>query len=276
MAPRTQRKNGGKKSVAGGSATRLNPASPTALPAPRKGSKGAERLAREIVRRIYEMDLKPGDKFLSEVDALTEFKVARGTLREALRYLQIQGVLNIRTGPGGGHFVSSPQWENLAHTLALMLQFAGASMQSLIDARAMIEPAMAKMAAENVTDADLKVMDDALAALRLHIGNYPVFHMHYMRFWDGLAGATQNPLFFFLSPALRRITESSRMVPNEISQAEVVRQAKKIRDAVAAGDPAKAFSTMSKLEERYRTNLPLMHPRKMAKVISWADFQDEI
>jgi GntR family transcriptional repressor for pyruvate dehydrogenase complex len=58
--------------------------------------KAAMRLAQEIVATIYESKMKPGDRYLSEADALAHHRVARGTYREALRFLEIQGVVNIR------------------------------------------------------------------------------------------------------------------------------------------------------------------------------------
>ena len=109
--------------------------------------KAAMRLAQEIVATIYESKMQPGDRYLSEADALQHHRVARGTYREALRFLEIQGVVNIRAGPGGGPEIRRPGWPQLASTVALLLQFADAPMREVLEARTAIEPGVARMAA---------------------------------------------------------------------------------------------------------------------------------
>jgi DNA-binding FadR family transcriptional regulator len=70
--------------------------------------KAAVRLAQEIVRAMYENGMRPGDKYFSEAEALQRHRVARATPREALRFLEIQGVITMRAGPGGGSVVGQP------------------------------------------------------------------------------------------------------------------------------------------------------------------------
>lgn len=147
--------------------------------------------------------------------------------------------------------------------------------QSLIDVRAAIDPPMARMAAENATPGDIQVMEDALTRMEKHIGDYPVLHEANMAFWDALSRSTQRPLFSFLSPALRRITQSVGMIPNETGQAFAVDCSRTILEAVAAGDGDAAFAAMQKLETHY-LNLSEFYPLQMAKTISWADVSEAI
>jgi GntR family transcriptional repressor for pyruvate dehydrogenase complex len=118
--------------------------------------KAAMRLAQEIVATIYESKMQPGDRYLSEADALQHHRVARGTYREALRFLEIQGVVNIRAGPGGGPEIRRPGWPQLASTIALLLQFADAPMREVLEARTAIEPGVARMAAMYATPRTLR------------------------------------------------------------------------------------------------------------------------
>ncbi len=236
----------------------------------RTREKSAQRVAREIVRSIYDGGLKPGDKYFSEAEALERHGVARGTLREALRYLQIQGVIEIRPGPGGGHFVAEPGWENLAETLALLLQFAGASTQSLVEARVAIEPSMAELAARHATPEDVERMDDALARLDRHVGDYRPFYAAYNEFWNHVAAATANPFFVFLSPSLRRVTRAAGIIPNEVQQADATARARLVRDAIAAGDAALARARMVDLEQKYLATMMQDYPRQMARTVSFS------
>lgn len=245
--------------------------SPAAKPRKSK-EKGAQRVARDIVRSIYDNGMRAGDKYYSEAEALERHGVSRGTLREALRYLQIEGVMEIRPGPGGGHFVAEPGWENLASTLALLLQFSGAPVSSLIEARAAIEPAMVEMAALHATPADIERMDAALMLLDRYVGDYLPYYRAYTAFWNHVAAATANPFFVFLSPALRRITRAAGIIPNENERADAARRAREIRDAIAAGDTALARQRMADLEQKYFTTMQANYPRQMSRPVSFADF----
>ncbi|NCA10778.1 FadR family transcriptional regulator, partial [bacterium] len=133
-------------------------------------------LAREIVKAIYEEGLKPGDLYFSEEQALQRHQVARNTLREALRYLEFQGALEMKPGPGGGAVVAQPDWTHLASTLALLLQFSGSPLRSVLEARTAIEPGVAELAALNGGPALVQKLDGELAAMEKDVVNYQRFH----------------------------------------------------------------------------------------------------
>ena len=67
--------------------------------------RAATRVARNIVSDIQERSLRPGAKLEPEHVMVEQQGVARGTVREALRYLEFQGALRIKAGPGGGPIV---------------------------------------------------------------------------------------------------------------------------------------------------------------------------
>lgn len=231
--------------------------------------KGALKVAREIVRHIHEEQIPAGQKYLSEADALERYKVARGTLREALRYLQLQGVLEIRTGPNGGHFVADPSWESLASTIALLLQFSEATIESLIEARIAIEPGMAALAAKRATPEDIAELNDLLDDLKANIGDYAAYYDLYLEFWDQMALTARNPFFLFLLPALRRITWTSGIRPNEAQRAAALDGLCIIRDAIAAKDEGAASKALRSLEKGYLKAMRTDYPREISKRIVW-------
>ncbi|WP_169711859.1 FadR/GntR family transcriptional regulator [Henriciella litoralis] len=234
--------------------------------------KGALRVAREIAKHIQEEKLMAGEKYLSEAEAIERYQVARGTLREALRHLQIQGVIEIRPGPKGGHFVADPTADNLASTIALLLQFSDATIESLIEARGSIEPGMAAMAAAHATEADIEAMDELLAEMEDSLGNYEAYYAVYMDLWDVLARSTRNAFFVFLSPALRNITWTAGIRPNERQRERALRNLQTVRDAVAKGDPEEAFQAMQLLERQFLATMREEYPREISKIVSWSDF----
>ena len=239
----------------------------------RSREKGALKVARDIVRHIREEQIASGQKYLSEAEAIEKYQVARGTLREALRYLQIQGVLEIRPGPNGGHFVAQPRWESLASTIALLLQFSDATIESLIEARGAIDPGMASLAAANATPEDVAELDRLMEDMKASLGQYETYYDLYMEFWDQLALMSRNPLFMFLSPALRRITWTAGIHPNEAQREAALGGLRAIRNAVATCDEARAFKAMKLLEENYLSTTRAEYPREIAKTVSWSDFR---
>ena len=242
----------------------------TAAAPSKRREKGAQRLARDIVRHIYETGMQAGDRYYSEAEALAQHGVARGTLREALRYLQIQGVIDIKPGPRGGHFVAQPDWQHLASTLALLLQFAGATTEMLIEARGAFEPGMAAIAAAKATKKDIAKLDAALADMDAYVGDYEPYYRAYMAFWNALAEATQNPVFVYLSPAMRRITQAAGVVPSEVRRAAATARVRKVRDAVAAKDVKLAYQRMVDVEESYSSTFKTEYPAQSKRVVSWA------
>ncbi|MGE6697194.1 FadR/GntR family transcriptional regulator [Hyphomonas sp. NPDC076900] len=255
------------KQLANGLAEAPQATQPQAARKPRE--KGALKVAREIVRHIHEERIAAGQKYLSEAEALEKYRVARGTLREALRYLQIQGVLEIRTGPNGGHFVACPHWESLASTMALLLQFSGATIESLIEARIAIEPGMAALAAQRATPQDIAEMNALLDALRANLGDYDAYYELYLEFWEQMTLSARNPLFLFLMPALRRITWTTGIRPNEAQREAALDGLCLIRDAIAAGDEGLATQTLRSLERRYLTTMRTEYPREIARPVLW-------
>jgi GntR family transcriptional repressor for pyruvate dehydrogenase complex len=238
---------------------------------PARKEKAAVGLAQDIVKAMYESRMKPGDRYLSEAEAQRKHGAARNTLREALRFLEIQGVLTVRAGPGGGPEVGSPSWPHLASTIALLLQFADAPFRTVIEARTVIEPGMAEMAARHATDAEIAEMAGDLDDIERSIGSFRLFSPAYLRFWRHLAESTHNPLIAFLSPALRAIVESAGFVPNEVYRTEIVARLREVHALIAARDGEGARLKMVALEQGFLKRLNEGYPRQMERVVAWSD-----
>src|SRR6202008_3764003 len=91
---------------------------------------------------------KPGDMLPSEADMIATYAVGRATVREALRLLEVQGLIGLKTGPGGGPGVAQLTARHLGDMARLHLKMAGATYGELVRARLAIEPLMARLAAE--------------------------------------------------------------------------------------------------------------------------------
>jgi GntR family transcriptional repressor for pyruvate dehydrogenase complex len=236
-----------------------------------RSEKESLRVARAIARRVYTDGIPSGTRLASEDEALAEYQVSRATLREALRYLQLHGAIEVRTGPRGGQFVADPDWHHLASTIALLLQFANATVETVMEARLCIDPGMAAAAARNASQADIELMAELLTEMHGRLGDYEAFYDTYLRMWDVLATSSGNPLLSLLSPALRRITWTAGIRPNRTMRRGALTQLRSIHDAIAAHDEATAYREMERLETGYLALMRARYPDEIRKMVSWAD-----
>lgn len=204
-------------------------------------------LAETIADGIVGRGMRPGDRLPTEAEMIAEYEVGRGTLREALRVLEAQGVIEIRVGAGGGPFVARPDPGRLAQMLSLLLRMSDVTLREVLDARLIIEPALAGQAAA--------LRDDGhVAALRANQGTLeaaPRGSSEFMRlnqeFRTLLADASGNRPLAALWSALSAIADGHeagvRYSPAALSG--LIAAHRKITDAVAGGDSAIAARVMT-------------------------------
>ena len=107
-----------------------------------------EIVAHNIARDISTRRLRPGARLPSETVALTRFNVSRSSLREALRLLELLGVIGIRTGAGGGPVVGQVTSADFGTTTTFYYHLIGVTIRELLEARCILEPALVRLAVE--------------------------------------------------------------------------------------------------------------------------------
>jgi DNA-binding FadR family transcriptional regulator len=129
---------------------------------PKATKKAHEVVADRIRQRIVVGELVNGQRLPSEDDLTLQFGVARTTLREALRVLESQGLLEVRRGRGGGPVVTHPNLEPISMALATVLQLQHTTVADLDAARQMIEPQVAGQLARQRDTVDLTHLTTAI------------------------------------------------------------------------------------------------------------------
>jgi GntR family transcriptional repressor for pyruvate dehydrogenase complex len=123
-----------------------------------------KRLYEEIVEQIKQLitdgKLKPGDKLLAERDLADQFQVSRASVREAIRTLELLGVIDIR--PGEGTFVRGIGADDIIRPLAMFLAVERASLLDMYEMRRIFETATAGLAAERATMEELDQIHTAV------------------------------------------------------------------------------------------------------------------
>ena len=115
--------------------------------------KTGEIVANQIRKAILSGELKAGDKLPSEAQLMARFETSRPTIREALRILEFQSLIIIIRGAKGGAQVKKVDPQVLTQATALLLQARGATLGDVYQARALIEPPAARLAAETRSEA---------------------------------------------------------------------------------------------------------------------------
>lgn len=113
------------------------------------------------LRRLILHEARVGDALPPERVLIEKFGVSRPTLREALRVLESDGLVEIRRGIRGGAIVRQPGIEDMARMVGIHLQLQQASVGDLYLVRKIIEPAAARLAAGN--EGAGAALDEALA-----------------------------------------------------------------------------------------------------------------
>ncbi|MDB5429840.1 MAG: FadR family transcriptional regulator [Caulobacter sp.] len=140
--------------------------------------KVAEALALDIVRDIVTRGLSKGDALPLEVEMLRQYGVGRSSLREALRLLEVQGLIVIRRGRRQGAAVGSVSPAKVGRSLTLHLHMLGTAYDELLDAWRRTEPMLARLAALNPNRQQVKTalepfLDESHAR---HLVEGPEFH----------------------------------------------------------------------------------------------------
>ncbi|WP_024795634.1 FadR/GntR family transcriptional regulator [Tomitella biformata] len=122
----------------------LRPQSGRAIRTP----KTAELVAAKLRSMIVDGELKDGDHLPHEAELMEHFAVSRPTLREAVRVLEAERLVEVRRGSRSGARVCVPGPEVVARPASLLLELSGATVADVFVAREAIEPAAARILAE--------------------------------------------------------------------------------------------------------------------------------
>ncbi len=126
----------------------------------------AENVAQQLLERILAAGLEPGSTFATEAELLGQFNVSRPTLRESLKLLESQGVLELRPGPRGGIVVRRPSIDMLTHGLSVFLRLHEVPFVTVLKAREVIEPALAFEAVLNGTEQDFAELEASIERMK--------------------------------------------------------------------------------------------------------------
>jgi GntR family transcriptional repressor for pyruvate dehydrogenase complex len=206
-----------------------------------------EHIVRQVERAIFEGRLRTGDRLPPERELVHQFRASRVAVREALRTLEHRGLIAVRHGSSGGHFVCHVDTGLLRRDFATLLRLARVSVAHLLETRLLIEPEVARLAADRATDVDLKALGTALAErAALMAGGGPPRPLD-IGFHRLVAAAARNPVHAVLTDALMDLEAEvvgSRIELTAEDQAAVGAAHGEILEAIAAREGERARAAM--------------------------------
>ncbi|RUT34410.1 FadR family transcriptional regulator [Arsenicitalea aurantiaca] len=188
-----------------------------------------EIIAERIKALIRDAGLVPGDRLPQEKELMERFSAAKGTVREAMKSLETQGLIVTRTGPGGGAFVSRLSGDHAMELLANYFFFSPPGLSEIYTLRRLLEPEIARSVAGQLAPSDLRRLE---ATMRLY-DHPPADAEELVRqrvaeldFHSVLAELSPNPVLGFVAglmqnllrdlPVCRRIYAETAPGPREV------------------------------------------------------------
>ncbi|MEQ8341020.1 FadR/GntR family transcriptional regulator [Marinovum algicola] len=253
----------------------MTPGSPRPQGQPRRSR--PLRVADAIKDWVVERGLKPGDRLPGEAELIAQFGMSKGTIREAMRLLQAQGLVETKTGPGGGSFVGEVSRERANALLANYFYFRDVSIDDIYQVRIALEPEQAAKLAGCLAESQLAELEaimaeyadpaaDAEEERRQHVAS--------LRFHARLSDFGQNALlsFFinFMSQILTDLTVYKRLykAPNHDLWQQGRDHQVDLIEALRQGDADRAREVMRSHMEMARRLMEAQEAEVMKRFIA--------
>jgi DNA-binding FadR family transcriptional regulator len=233
----------------------------------RRSQKTSERVALDIVHDIVAQGLRVGARLPLEAAMIEQYGVSRASLREALRLLEVQGLIHLKPGPGGGPVVGSVDAANLARTATLYFHLGASTYGQLFETQVLLEPVVAQLAARH---------PDRRAAMKPFIDpDAPESEREYRHqttdFHEAVYRLAANPVLVLLTSAVTHIVSDhvvATMDPVELRPA-ILDEHVAIAKAIAAGQPEKARRLMSEHFQAQHDFYREHWPARLLELIEW-------
>lgn len=202
-----------------------------------------EDVAESLKEMIAKGDLAPGQRIPSESELVSLLKVGRSTLREAVRLLESMNVLELR--PGVGTFVCLEPGRP-DDPLGFYFASDTPTVASLFEARRIIEPSVAALAAKRADGRDLQSLEEAVVEMAQVVDKGEAHLQVDRAFHEAVARAAKNPVLSRILPIIHdalvegyRVTASSTESAHRASLAH-----RRIFEAIHRRDEATAAREM--------------------------------
>ena len=203
-----------------------------------------DQIAARMIALITERQLKAGDRLPPERELAASMGVSRSSLREAMRALSMLGVTEMRQGDGTYLTALGP--EQLFRPVGLVLSLSDAGLAELFEARKLVEPGLAALAAERIHTAAAAELTACAAASPEVLEDAEAFMWNDIELHGRIARAADNAVLCRLLDSVASMGIASRRRTGRLAQVRLQSSQDhvEIAAAIAAGDAEEARAAM--------------------------------
>lgn len=186
-----------------GSQTNM-PKQPLDTFSPISAPRAFEHVCDQIRMHLASGALKPGDRLPPERDLATHLRVSRSVLREALRSLEIAGLLDLKKGGAGGSFIAGHNWRFVTQAYSDMVRVGTITLGELIEARTLITVNAIQLGCERATVEDYAALEENIALTEQYTrdNDYARRRLAATDFYRLLAVAARNQVLLMSTEAM--------------------------------------------------------------------------
>jgi GntR family transcriptional repressor for pyruvate dehydrogenase complex len=244
-------------------------------------TKRGDQVAELIKSWINDGKVRPGVRLNKEAELQDLFKVSRGSMREALKALEVQGLVSLSTGPDGGATITRVPLARAFQSLQNYLFFESISLEDIYGVRRVLEPLLAAGAVDHLTDADLEALERSVEVCEPFVAS----HEHALdqrhediHFHDVLAAANPNAFLRCLCQIINQMLHSLVIVAGNVTQQEyqafgrqTVAAHRAILDAARRRDASAVEQLMAVHMEEAEAQLRKVHAALRQKLVLDSD-----
>jgi GntR family transcriptional regulator, transcriptional repressor for pyruvate dehydrogenase complex len=205
-----------------------------------------EKIVLQIETQILNGKLRAGDRLPNERDLAQQFHVSRTAVREAVKTLREKGL--VASHQGRGTFITDSTASTVRHSLGVMMRMgttAARGAADLAEAREILEPEIAALAATRATPAQIAAMREAIATMDAALKDAEAYVKADLDFHLALAQATQNLLIpALIDPIVDLLREQRKGTFRRGGAAHGQRYHKRILEAISLRDADAARAAM--------------------------------
>lgn len=212
-----------------------------------------EALAEQLREKILNGEIAIGEFLPNERELVERSGLSRGSVREALRVLETQGLVSTTIGRNNGRRASQPDANMVSDSLKLFIRGSQVRFPVVLEAVETLEPNLASLAAQHHDDTDIPILSNALETLRATT-SAKRFLIANTAWHCAIARATHNQILIAIydavSPGL--LEPHVKGFASKSVRADVIRAASRIEKAILARDAETAHSRMQRHVKAYR------------------------
>lgn len=221
--------------------------------------KAHDVLADHLRASILKGEIPEGGSLPSERDLVEQTGLSRGAVRGALRTLAVEGLVQTRHGRFGGSIVTLPGHESMAAAINRFVQGRKIPLRSIQEARDVLEPFLARLAAERRTEEQMVELKELHEELVSCTENFREFTSVNLKWHTAIAKASGNELLATLIYSIAyglEIATTAEEYDTPETRLQVINIHARINDAIEARDPELA-------ERRMRQHMRATHAQPL-------------